>query len=63
VSICTPTITHADIAIKAIEAGKHLLVEKPMTNTTQEAQTLIKKAEKQGVKLTVGFVERFNPAV
>lgn len=63
VSICTPTITHADIALKAIEAGKHLLVEKPMTNTAQEAQTLIRKAENTGVKLTVGFVERFNPAV
>jgi UDP-N-acetylglucosamine 3-dehydrogenase len=63
ISICTPTITHADIALKAIEAGKHLLVEKPMTNTIQEAQTLINKAENKGVKLTVGFVERFNPAV
>ena len=63
VSICTPTITHAEIGLKAIEAGKHLLVEKPMTNTIQEAETLIKKAENKGVKLTVGFVERFNPAV
>jgi UDP-N-acetylglucosamine 3-dehydrogenase len=63
VSICTPTITHAEIGLKAIEAGKHLLVEKPMTNTIQEAETLIRNAENKGVKLTVGFVERFNPAV
>ena len=63
VSICTPTITHYDIAKQAIEAGKHVLVEKPMTNTTREAIELIKLAEKNNVKLTIGFVERFNPAV
>ena len=63
VSICTPTITHYEIACKAIEAGKNVLVEKPMTDTVAQAKTLIKMAEKNGVKLTVGFVERFNPAV
>jgi len=63
VSVCTPTITHAAIALQAIECGKHVLVEKPMTDTVQEAKTLINAAKKQGVHLTVGFVERFNPAV
>jgi UDP-N-acetylglucosamine 3-dehydrogenase len=63
VSICTPTVTHADIGLKALEAGKHVLVEKPMTDTLEEAQALMKKAEQKGLKLTVGFVERFNPAV
>jgi UDP-N-acetylglucosamine 3-dehydrogenase len=63
VSVCTPTVTHADIALRAIEAGKHVLVEKPMTNTIKEAKNLIGAAEKRGVKLSVGFVERFNPAV
>jgi len=63
VSICTPTVTHADLAMKAIEAGKHVLVEKPMTNTTDEAREIIKAAERHGVYLTVGFVERFNPAI
>jgi UDP-N-acetylglucosamine 3-dehydrogenase len=63
VSICTPTITHADLAIQAIEAGKHVLIEKPMTNTIKEAKYLIKAARKRGVHLAVGFVERFNPAV
>jgi len=63
VSICTPTITHADIALKAIKHGKHVLVEKPMTNTIDEAKEIIRAAEKQGVYLAVGFVERFNPAV
>jgi len=63
VSICTPTVTHADIALAAMEAGKHVLVEKPMTSTVAEAERLIAAAEKAGVKLTVGFVERFNPGV
>jgi len=63
VSICTPTVTHADIALAAMEAGKHVLVEKPMTSTVAEAESLIAAAEKAGVKLTVGFVERFNPGV
>jgi UDP-N-acetylglucosamine 3-dehydrogenase len=63
VNICTPTITHYDLAMTAIKAGKHVLVEKPMTDTTGQAQELIDAAKKNGVKLTVGFVERFNPAV
>jgi UDP-N-acetylglucosamine 3-dehydrogenase len=63
VSICTPTVTHARLALQAIEQGKHVLVEKPMTNTVEEAKTLIKTSKKRGVTLTVGFVERFNPAV
>jgi len=63
ISICTPTITLAGIAQQAIEAGKHILVEKPMANTTEEAVKIIKLAEKNNVKLTIGFVERFNPAV
>jgi len=63
VTICTPTVTHATLALRAIEAGKHVLVEKPMTNNLSEAKALIKAAKKHGVHLTVGFVERFNPAV
>ena len=63
VSICTPTVTHADIALAAIKRGKHVLVEKPMTDTVGEAEALIRAARRQGVHLTVGFVERFNPAV
>lgn len=63
VSICTPTVTHADLAQRALEAGKHVLVEKPMTNTLQEAKGLIQTANKNNLHLAVGFVERFNPAV
>jgi len=63
VSVCTPTVTHAEVALRAIEAGKHLLLEKPMTNLVPEAKRVIGAAERAGVKLMVGFVERFNPAV
>lgn len=63
VSICTPTVTHAECGLRAIEAGKHVLVEKPMTDTVEEAEKLIESANAQGVYLTVGFLERFNPAV
>ena len=63
VSICTPTVTHAKLSLSAIEAGKHVLVEKPMTNTSEEAESLIAAANRAGVKITVGFVERFNPGV
>ena len=63
VTICTPTVTHFDLAKKAIMAGKHVLVEKPMTDTVEEAKQLIQLSEKYGVKLAVGFIERFNPAI
>jgi len=63
VTICTPTVTHADLATRAIEAGKHVLVEKPMTDTVEEAEKLIKLSKSKGVKLSVGFIERFNPAI
>jgi len=63
ISICTPTVTHYNIALKAIEKWKNVLIEKPMTNTIEEAEGLIKAAEAKDVHLSVGFVERFNPAV
>lgn len=63
VTICTPTITHADLALQAIEAGKHLLVEKPMTDTVQQAHRIIDAAKSAKAILMVGFVERFNPSV
>ncbi len=63
VNICTPTITHAELALAAIKSGKHVLVEKPMTNTLEEAISLINAAKRHHAQLTVGLVERFNPAV
>ncbi|MCB2172924.1 Gfo/Idh/MocA family oxidoreductase [archaeon] len=63
VSVCTPTVTHFDLASLALTARKHVLVEKPMTDNVAEAEKLIKQARDYGVVLSVGFVERFNPAV
>lgn len=63
VTVCTPTTTHKDVATKAILAGKHALVEKPMTNTVAEARELVALAKDRGLRLMPGHIERFNPAV
>lgn len=62
VDVVTPTTYHFNTAKKVIEAGKHLFVEKPITETVAEANELLKLAKKHGVKGQVGHVERFNPA-
>jgi len=62
IDVVTPTITHFETAKKAITAGKHLFVEKPITSTYAEAEELIDLAKKHNVKGQVGHVERFNPA-
>lgn len=63
VSIVTPTITHFETALECINAGKDLFIEKPITSTPQEAERLIEEAEKRGIIIQVGHIERFNPAV
>jgi len=63
VSLCTPTTTHYKIALKAIEYGKHLFLEKPMVSNTDEAKRILEEVEKKQIQLMVGFIERFNPAV
>ncbi len=63
VTVCTPTQTHLKVGLLAIEAGKNLLVEKPMTGEEKSAEKLVYLARKAGVKLLVGFIERFNPGV
>ncbi|MDC6364945.1 MULTISPECIES: Gfo/Idh/MocA family protein [Flavobacteriaceae] len=62
VDIVTPTLSHFDCAKKSIEKGKHIFIEKPITNTIQEAEELLKLADEHQVKGQVGHVERFNPA-
>ncbi len=62
-SICTPTEYHYGVALQAIEAGKSVLVEKPFTGDVLNAKSLCEEAEKNGVTLASGFVERFNPIV
>lgn len=63
ISIASPTSTHAEIALMAIENGKHVLIEKPMTSTVEEAERIIEAEKSSNVFVTVGFIERFNPIV
>lgn len=62
IDIVTPTLSHHACAVHAIRNGKHVFIEKPVTNTIAEAKNLIKLAEEASIKIQVGHVERFNPA-
>ena len=62
IDIVTPTITHFDCAAAALRKSKHVFIEKPVTQTTDEAKLLTNLAEEAGVQVQVGHVERFNPA-
>lgn len=61
--IATPTFTHAAVGTRLLNAGKHVLVEKPIAPTTEEADQLVEAAQLAGVVLQVGHVERFSPAL
>ncbi len=63
VDIVTPTTTHFALAKKAIEAKKHIFIEKPVTETVEEAEYLLEQSRNLGLKIQVGHVERFNPAL
>ncbi len=63
VSICTWSTSLAKEALRAVDEGKHVLVEKPMATNVNEAEELLKKAEEHGSHLTVGFLMRFIPGV
>ncbi len=62
VDIVTPTLSHHDCALEVIKAGKHIFIEKPISNTVEEAEEIIALAKEYNVKGQVGHVERFNPA-
>lgn len=62
VDIVTPTLSHFDCAQEAIKKGKHIFIEKPITNTLQEAEAIRTLASQYHVRGQVGHVERFNPA-
>ncbi len=62
VDIVTPTLSHFDCAKKAMEKGKHIFIEKPITKTLEEAEEMLRLQQKFQVKGQVGHVERFNPA-
>lgn len=63
VSLAVPTVSHSEIACALLEAGIHVLVEKPISRTLTEADAMIRAAEKGGALLQVGHAERFNPAL
>jgi len=62
VSLATPTPLHSDLAMRCLERGVHLLVEKPITETLEQAEALTQAAESSGLVVQVGHIERFNPA-
>jgi predicted dehydrogenase len=61
VSVATPDHLHRDIAVACAEAGKHLLVEKPLATTIEDAAAIVEAAERNGVRLMVDFHNRVNP--
>ena len=63
VDLCTPPYAHSETAVEACEAGKHVICEKPLARTAEEAQTMLRAAEKAGVKHMTAFNYRFIPAV
>lgn len=63
VSIVTPTVNHYEIARYFIERNKHVLIEKPMTQTVSEAKKLINLSKKHKKTIQIGHLERFNPVI
>ena len=63
VTVCVPTSLHYEVASKVIKRKTNVFVEKPMSATSIEGRKLVEEAKDAGVFLTVGFIERFNPAV
>jgi predicted dehydrogenase len=62
IDIVTPTTHHFEGAMSVLNAGKHVFIEKPITETTEQAEKIIALANQKGLKGQVGHVERFNPA-
>jgi len=63
VSIAVPTAFHEEVAMAALEAGAHVLIEKPIAATLEEGERLIERAKQFNLKLMVGHIVRFNPAI
>lgn len=61
VHVCTPNSSHGEIAIAALESGKHVMCEKPMAKTAAEAKRMLAAAKNSGKKLTIGYNNRFRP--
>ena len=63
VVIATPTNTHVDLTVKAVKAGLHVLVEKPLTLSYNDGARLAEAVERKDIVFGVGYIERFNPAM
>lgn len=63
VHICTPNVSHSEIAVAAFEAKKHVYVEKPMSHSTAEAEKMVAAWKKSGMQFTVGYQNRFRAEV
>lgn len=63
ISICVPSSFHYNVAMKCIEKKTNILLEKPIATSVKEGEELLKRAKKKRVKMLVGHIERFNPAV
>jgi len=63
VVVSTPTVTHKELALAAVAAGKHVLVEKPLADNVADARAVAGAAEEAGLTFAVGHIERHNPAV
>jgi len=61
--VATPTFTHFNIAMDLLDAGKHVLIEKPICNNADRSEKILEKAQKNGLKIAVGHIERHNPVV
>ncbi|GGE31778.1 oxidoreductase [Pullulanibacillus camelliae] len=61
IHVCTPNASHADITVAALEAGKHVMCEKPMAKTSKDALRMVEAAKRTGKKLTIGYQNRFRP--
>ncbi len=62
VSVAVPTTAHAEVVGRCLEAGRHVLVEKPIALSVAEAESMVASARERGLVLAVGHIERFNPA-
>ncbi len=63
IHICTPNFTHAELSLMALDAGKHVMVEKPMAISSDDAQKMLDKATEKGLQLTIGHQTRFREDV
>lgn len=60
VHVCTPNVSHKEITVNALEAGKHVMCEKPMAINAKEAKEMVEAAKRTGKKLTIGYQNRFR---